>query len=105
VIALRIFRGACFVAVLTVALSVFGAPLDQQLPPADGTHSVWRLLLHCALFGGLGIILVIVGFKVFDWVITKIDLEDEINKGNVAAAILSAAAIIAISFIVAAAIH
>ena len=60
-------------------------------------------LLYCAVFGVLGIVLVLVGFKIFDKLITRADLEQEICKGNVAAAILSGAAIIAISIIIAAA--
>ena len=48
-------------------------------------------------------ILVFVGFKLFDKAITKINLEAEIAKGNVAAAVLSGAAIIALAIIIAAA--
>jgi uncharacterized membrane protein YjfL (UPF0719 family) len=53
----------------------------------------------------MGIAMVVIGFKVFDLVITRIDLEAEILKGNLAAAILSAAAIMGISIIIAFAIH
>jgi putative membrane protein len=60
-------------------------------------------LLYTALFGVVGIALVFVGFKVFDKAITKIDLEAEISKGNVAAAVLSGAVIVAIALIIAAA--
>ena len=56
-----------------------------------------------ALFGVVGIVLVFIGFKVFDKAIARIDLEAEICKGNVAAAILSGAAIIAVAIIIAAA--
>ena len=60
-------------------------------------------LLYTAVFGIVGIILVFVGFKIFDKAITKINLEAEVAKGNVAAAILSGAAIIALAIIIAAA--
>lgn len=60
-------------------------------------------LLYTALFGVVGIVLVFLGFKLFDKAITKIDLETEISKGNVAAAVLGGAAIIAIAIIIAAA--
>lgn len=58
-----------------------------------------------ALFGLLGIILALVGFKLFDWV-TPGDLQREIveNK-NMAAAIVTAAVVIGICHILAAAIH
>ena len=60
-------------------------------------------LLYTAVFGIVGIILVFLGFKIFDKAITKINLEAEVAKGNVAAAILSGAAIIALAIIIAAA--
>ena len=60
-------------------------------------------MLYTALFGVVGIALVFAGFKLFDKAITKIDLEAEVSKGNVAAAVLSGAAIIAIAIIIAAA--
>lgn len=60
-------------------------------------------LLYTAVFGIVGIILVFVGFKIFDKAITQINLEAEVAKGNVAAAILSGAAIIALAIIIAAA--
>jgi len=64
-----------------------------------------QALLNCALFGVLGIVLVTIGFKVFDMVLTKIDIEQEVAKGNVAAAILGSVAIIAITAIVLMALH
>ena len=60
-------------------------------------------LLYTALFGVVGIILVFTGFKIFDKAIAKVDLEAEVAKGNVAAAVLSGAAIIALAIIIAAA--
>jgi uncharacterized membrane protein YjfL (UPF0719 family) len=101
----RIFRIACVTGFLPIELSAIAANTEEGIPVLAPLHTVWQLLLHCSLFGGLGIVLVIAGFKIFDWVITKIDLEAEIAKGNVAAAILSAAAILGISLIVAAAIN
>jgi putative membrane protein len=60
-------------------------------------------LLYTALFGAVGIVLVFIGFKVFDKAITKIDIEAEVAKGNVAAAVLSGAVIVALALIIAAA--
>jgi putative membrane protein len=101
----KLFGIAGAASIILIAVSAFGATMEEQLPMALPQHTIWNLLFHCSLFGGLGIVLVIVGFKIFDWMITKIDLEAEINKGNVAAAILSAAVILGISVIVASAIH
>ena len=65
--------------------------------------NVGEALLYTAVFGVVGIVLVFVGFKLFDKAITKVHLEAEIAKGNVAAAVLSGAAIIALAIIIAAA--
>jgi putative membrane protein len=78
---------------------------DPLANAGEPQSQIWRVLLNCAIFGFMGILMVTIGFKMFDLIITKIDLQEEINKGNVAAAILSAAAILAIGIIVATAIH
>jgi uncharacterized membrane protein YjfL (UPF0719 family) len=61
-------------------------------------------LLASGLFGALGIVMAIIGFKLFDW-ITPGDLGNEITgKSNIAAAILAGAVVIGVSIIMAAAI-
>jgi len=80
-----------------------------QLTPLLAQVGEWHAknlgeaLLYTALFGVVGIVLVFAGFKLFDKAITKIDLEAEISKGNIAVAVLSGSAIIAIAIIIAAA--
>jgi uncharacterized membrane protein YjfL (UPF0719 family) len=61
---------------------------------------VWESLLIAALFGGLGILMTAIGYKLFDLIETKIDFADEIRKGNVAAAIVMAAFLVGICFII-----
>lgn len=72
--------------------------------PTEGWHAknLGEALGFTALFGLLGVFLVIAGFKIFDKIITRIDLEQEIQKGNIAAAILSGAVILGLSIIIAA---
>lgn len=62
-------------------------------------------LLASTAFGVLGIVLAVLGFKLFDW-LTPGDLQKEVfeNK-NMAAAILGAAVILGICLILAAAVH
>jgi putative membrane protein len=56
------------------------------------------------IYGLIGIILTIAGYKIFDW-ITPIDVEKELGeKQNIAVAIVAAAVIIGIALVVAAAI-
>ncbi len=57
-------------------------------------------LAIAAAFGGLGIVLSVVGYFLFDLVEWRINFAEEIRKGNVAAAIVVAGFILGICFIV-----
>ena len=60
-------------------------------------------LASSAVFGVLGILLMVLGFKLFDWACPKIDFEKELaEKGNIAVAIVGAAIIIGVGVVVAA---
>jgi uncharacterized membrane protein YjfL (UPF0719 family) len=76
------------------------------IPAIEGwrARTLGQALGYSALFGLLGIVMVLIGCKIFDKTVTRINLEQEILKGNVAAAILSGSAIIAIGLIIAASI-
>ena len=57
------------------------------------------------VFGLIGILLTLLGYKVFDWSATKIDVQKELaEKHNIAVAIVAAAVIIAVAIVVSAAI-
>jgi len=56
-----------------------------------------------AVFGLVGIVLSIAGFKLFDWS-TPVDFDKELEKGNVAVGILCGAIIIGICHVIAAAL-
>lgn len=61
-------------------------------------------LIATAIFGLVGIGLMLLGFKMFDWMTPKLDLERELGENkNVAVAIVIASVIIGISIVVAAA--
>ena len=61
---------------------------------------IGRGLLNMALFGGMGIVLLLVGFKAFDWITPRIDLEVELaQKQNVAVAIVIAAVLLGVAAI------
>lgn len=57
-------------------------------------------LLAAAVYGLLGIVLLALGFKVFEWITPKLNVEEELAKGNVAVGILIAAVVLGISLIV-----
>ncbi len=55
------------------------------------------------IFGVVGIVLSIAGFKLFDW-ITPVSFDKELEKGNVAVGILCGAIVIGICHVIAAAL-
>ena len=64
------------------------------------TDTFGMSLLAAAAFGLLGIVLLIVGFKIFEWITPKLKVEEELTKGNVAVGIAVGALLLAISLIV-----
>lgn len=69
-----------------------------------GGPTVFDVMLHSSLsailFGVIGIVLLLVGFKLFDWITPKIDVQHELaEKGNVAVAIVVGAILIGLSII------
>jgi putative membrane protein len=62
----------------------------------------WLSVVSALIFGLIGIVLALLGFKLFDWITPKIDVETELaEKQNVAVAIVCAAVILGVSYIVA----
>ncbi len=57
-------------------------------------------LLAAAAFGLLGVAMLALGFKVFEWITPKLNVEEELTKGNIAVAISVAALLLGISLIV-----
>lgn len=62
-------------------------------------------LLAAAAFGLLGIVLMLAGFKLFEWLTPKLDVEAELAKGNRAVGTTVGALLLAIALIMLAAIH
>ena len=59
-------------------------------------------VLSALIFGLVGILLMVAGFKAFDWITPQLNIEKELSeKHNLAVAIVMAAAILGISYIVA----
>jgi putative membrane protein len=73
------------------------------LPPPGVMEPLplWRLLLDAALFGLAGIVLLIVGYYLWE-LITPYNLRREIENKNTAAAIVVAAFIIGMAIVIAA---
>jgi putative membrane protein len=66
-------------------------------------HTFLGEVASTAIFGFLGILLIVLGFKVFDWLCPKIDVERELAENhNIAVAIVIAAVILGVSVVIAA---
>lgn len=57
-------------------------------------------LVAAALFGVLGIVMLALGFKVFEWITPKLKVEEELGKGNMAVGVVVAAAILGVALVV-----
>jgi uncharacterized membrane protein YjfL (UPF0719 family) len=77
-------------------------PLPLSIPAAAAPEPLWRLLLDAALFGISGIVLLIIGYYVWEF-ITPYNLRREIHENkNVAVAIVVAAFILGMAIVIAA---
>jgi putative membrane protein len=64
-----------------------------------------RVLILSVVYAALGIVLLYVGYRLFDW-LTPTDLQEDIfKKGNVATAVLAGAFILGLAIVIGAAIH
>lgn len=62
-------------------------------------------LFNAAVFGLCGIALTIAGFKIFDWITPRIDVQKELaEKQNIAVAIVAGAMIIGVAIVISAVI-
>ena len=56
---------------------------------------------NMAIFAAAGTVLLVAGFKAFDWAVRRIDIEGELLKGNPAVGLLTAGLLVGLSIIVA----
>ncbi len=73
--------------------------------PEDFWSNLWGGVIGTIVFGMIGIMLTLLGLKVFDWITPRLDIQKElVEKSNVSVAIVSGALILGICHIVAVAI-
>jgi len=78
------------------------SPLPLSMPAPPPAEPLWRLLLDATLFGISGIVLLIIGYYVWE-LITPYNLRREIHENkNVAVAIVVASFIIGMAIVIAA---
>jgi len=73
--------------------------LGLSWPP----HTFGGAVLSTVIFGLLGIALLVLGFKIFDWLTPRIHVERELAENrNIAVAIVIGAVILGVSIVIAA---
>jgi len=74
--------------------------LGQSATPSIGPN-LWPGPLVAAVYGLIGIVLLIVGYKLFDWITPQIHVQKELYEKNTAVAIVIAALLLGVAYIVA----
>lgn len=70
------------------------------------SSEAWEAVIGSFCFGFVGLLLLLLGFKMFDWITPKLDIEQELaEKQNVAVAIVVSAIILGVCFIVASVVN
>jgi putative membrane protein len=82
------------------------AQAEEKAPAAQHTdwlpHEFWPGVFMSVVFGIVGIALAALGFKVFDWMTPRMNIQLELSeKHNIAVAIVIGAVILGVCYIVA----
>ena len=65
----------------------------------------WTGAIGSVVFGALGIVFLIFGFKLFDWILPKVDFQEAMNSNPIACAIVAASFLFSLAYIIAAVVQ
>lgn len=65
----------------------------------------WTIILLNFAYAALGVFMMFVSYRVFDWLTPQVDFPVELKKGNVAVAIFIAAIFVSIALIIGGALN
>jgi uncharacterized membrane protein YjfL (UPF0719 family) len=65
----------------------------------------WSIIGMNFLYATLGVVLMYLSYRIFDWLTPEVDFAEELKRGNVATAIFIAALFLAIAIIVGGALN
>jgi uncharacterized membrane protein YjfL (UPF0719 family) len=60
----------------------------------------WKIIALNFAYAGLGVILMFISYRFFDWLTPQVDFPEELRKGNIAVSIFIASIFIAIALII-----
>ena len=78
---------------MSLSLTLFGQ--------SDASDHILKLAGQSLVFGIVGIALLFVGYFLFDFLCRRIDIQEQLNKGNIAVAIVVAALLFSIAYVAA----
>ena len=78
---------------MSLSLTLFGQ--------SDASDHLLRAAGASLVFGIVGIALLIVGYFLFDFLCRRIDIQEQLNKGNMAVAVVVAALLFSIAYVAA----
>jgi len=93
-----------FCHILNSSFSIHDLPQrkDHFMLTVWQPENLQMALVSALCFGVLGIVLMLLGFKLFDWILPKVDVERELAENhNIAVAIVMAAVLLGIALILA----
>jgi putative membrane protein len=94
-----------FVVLFLLGVSAFITVFFKRRRMHWDMASLANAAMATVIFGVIGIFLTLFGYKVFDWILPKIDVQKELGENrNIAVAIVAAAVIVSIGIVVSAAI-
>ena len=65
----------------------------------------WKIIVLNFAYAALGVVLMFLAYRVFDWLTPQVDFPVELRKGNVAVAVFIASIFIAIAIIIGGALN
>lgn len=68
-------------------------------------ENFWIGAVGSVIFGIMGILLLLFGFKLFDWLLPKVDFQDLMKQNPVATAIVVGSFFLALAHIIASVVH
>jgi putative membrane protein len=60
----------------------------------------WRIITLNFLYAALGVVLMFISYRLFDWLTPKVNFPDELKSGNIAVSIFIAAIFVSIALII-----
>ena len=60
----------------------------------------WRIIALNFIYAALGVVLMFLAYRVFDWLTPQVNFPDELKAGNVAVSIFIAAIFVSIALII-----